>query len=60
MGVDNESTLLLPLTVNNNDLTELKGTNGMLLSCLLQKENDHYTHFEKDLKNKEMLLIISN
>ena len=55
----NESTLLLPLTVNNNDLTELKGTNGMLLSCLLQKENDHYTHFEKDLKNKEMLLIIS-
>jgi hypothetical protein len=55
----NESRLLLPLTVNYNELKELKGTNGMLLSYLLQKENDNYFRFQKDLKNKEMLQQIS-
>ena len=42
----NESQLLLPLTIKQKDLPQIIGTNAMVISYLLQSENNSYYHFD--------------
>ncbi|XP_065660131.1 uncharacterized protein LOC136084024 [Hydra vulgaris] len=46
----NESELVLPLTIKSNDLPQTQGTNAMVLSYLLQSENNIYFHFSSGKK----------
>ncbi|XP_065653125.1 uncharacterized protein LOC136080429 [Hydra vulgaris] len=55
----NESQLLLPLTIKQEDLPQILGTNALVLSYLLQSENNNYYHFgpcadtlDEDILNK--------
>ncbi|XP_065660133.1 uncharacterized protein LOC136084025 isoform X2 [Hydra vulgaris] len=53
----NESELLLPLTIKSNDLPQTQGTNAMVLSYLLQSENNTYYHFNSNTKTLDECIL---
>ncbi|XP_047144363.1 uncharacterized protein LOC105847900 [Hydra vulgaris] len=53
----NESELLLPLTIKSNDLPQTQGTNAMVLSYLLQSENNTYYHYSSRKKTLDDCIL---
>lgn len=54
----NDNRLLLPLTIEQDDLSQLTHTNAEVLTYLLQSRNRHYlraSHHEKRLSKRQLL-----
>ena len=49
----NDTSLLLPFNINQNDLPELKGTNAHVLKCILS--NNSYSSLAKDIHADELI-----
>ena len=49
----NDTSLLLPFNINQNDLVELKGTNAHVLKCILS--NNSYSSLAKDIHADELI-----
>ena len=49
----NDTSLLLPLSIKQNDLIELKGTNAHVLRCILM--NQSYDHLNADISAEQLI-----
>lgn len=58
----NDSQLLLPLTIHQNDLPELEATNENVRGILLREENNHYRSLRSNVSGMEILqqLVVDN
>ena len=56
----NDSALLLPLSISQKDLPELKGTNGLVLHNLLRTENNNYLSLPNGITAMELLSRMVN
>lgn len=55
----NETKMLLPLNIKYDGIEELMFTNGLLISCLLRKENNGYMCLGNDYDSVKILEIVS-
>lgn len=51
----NDTKLLLPKPIRQNDLTELEDTNENVRKTIIQEENDNYVHLESNISGREIL-----
>lgn len=51
----NDTRLLLPKPISQNDLKELEDTNANVRETIIQEENDSYVHLESNVSGLEIL-----
>jgi hypothetical protein len=54
----NDTRLLLPLSIKQNDIKKLKGTNALVVRYLLQPENNNYVKLPNNITSLQLLETI--